>query len=123
MKPFPHTDDPRCTPVRRLLRTVGSKWSVLIVLRLEHRPMRFSELRKSIGGVTQKSLTSALRELEKNGLLERIVTPTIPPRVDYQLTPLGRTLCRPLNMLTAWAVENDAAVAAARSRFEKEAGD
>ena len=122
MKPLPHTDDPRCVPVRRLLQTVGSKWSVLVVGHLERGPKRFSELARAIGGITQKSLTATLRELEKDGLVERVVTPSIPPRVDYRLTGLGRTLCEPLNRLTAWAVENDAAVSEARARFEAREG-
>jgi Predicted transcriptional regulators len=119
MKPLPHPEDPRCGPVRRLMQTVGSKWPVLIVQHLDRGPMRFSDLRRAIGGITQKSLTAALRELEKDGLVERQVTPSLPPRVDYALTPLGRTLLVPLQALTDWAVENDAAVSAARARFEE----
>lgn len=118
MKPLPHPEDPRCGPVRRLLQTVGSKWPLLIVQHLDRGPMRFSDLRRSIGGITQKSLTSALRELEKDGLVERRVTASIPPRVDYALTPLGHTLLVPIRALSDWAVDNDAAVSAARARFE-----
>lgn len=118
MKPLPGHEDPRCGPVRHLLQTIGSKWPVLIVLHLDLRPMRFSELRRTIGGITQKSLTAALRELEKDGLVERQVTASIPPRVDYALTPLGCTLLAPLRGLTDWAVDNAAAVSAARARFE-----
>ncbi|POF34846.1 winged helix-turn-helix transcriptional regulator [Roseibium marinum] len=120
MKPLPQHEDPRCLPVRRLLQTVGSKWSVLVVSHLENEAKRFSELKRSIGGVTQKSLTATLRELERDGLVDRSVTPSIPPRVDYALTPLGRTLLGPLNALTGWAIENETAVAAARERFEKD---
>ncbi|MHA7774069.1 winged helix-turn-helix transcriptional regulator [Roseibium sp. M-1] len=118
--PLPHHEDPRCVPVRRLLQTVGSKWCSLVVAHLEAGPRRFSDLKRGIGGVTQKSLTTALRELEKDGLVSRFVTPSIPPRVDYSLTPLGRTLLGPLKALTNWAIENEAAVAAARERFERE---
>ena len=118
MKPIPKHDEPRCGPVRRLLQTVGSKWSVLVVSHLEMSPMRFSELRRSIGGITQKSLTSTLRDLEKDGLVERVVTPTIPPRVDYSLTSLGQSLTVPLNALANWAVENECAVTQAQQRFE-----
>ena len=92
---LPHHEDPRCVPVRRLLQTVGSKWCSLVVAHLEYEPRRFSDLKRSIGGVTQKSLTATLRELEKDGLVNRVVTPSIPPRVDYSLTPLGRTLLVP----------------------------
>ncbi|PVB63208.1 helix-turn-helix domain-containing protein [Labrenzia sp. 011] len=120
MKPLPRHDNPRCVPVRRLLQTVGSKWSVLVVSHLEFEAKRFTELKRSIGDITQKSLTATLRELERDGLVERIVTPSIPPRVDYALTPLGRTLLGPLKALSEWAIENEAAVAAARERFERE---
>lgn len=107
-------------PVRRLLQTVGSKWSVLVVLHLEPGSKRFSELRRSIGGITQKSLTSTLRELERDGLIERVLTPTIPPRVDYALTPLGTTLLEPLKALTSWALENNAAVLAAQASYDNQ---
>lgn len=120
MKPLPHHDDPRCAPVRRLLQTVGGKWSVLIVSHLEKGPMRFCALQRAIGGITQKSLTAALRQLEQDGLVERVVTPKIPPRVDYSLTPIGKTLCGPLNALADWAVKNEAKVAEARARFEQQ---
>ncbi len=119
---LPHHEDPRCVPVRRLLQTVGSKWCSLVVAHLEYEPRRFSDLKRSIGGVTQKSLTATLRELEKDGLINRVVTPSIPPRVDYSLTPLGRTLLVPLKALTNWAIENEAAVSSARERFERENG-
>jgi len=119
MKPLPRHQDPGCIPVRRLLQTIGSKWATLVVLHLEAEGKRFSELRRSIGGVTQKSLTATLRELERDGLVERLVTPTIPPRVDYALTPLGRTLLAPLKALTSWAIENNDAVLAARARYER----
>ncbi|GAB5377411.1 MAG: helix-turn-helix domain-containing protein [Acuticoccus sp.] len=104
--------------MRRILQSVGSKWTVLVVSQLNLGPKRFSELRRAIGGITQKSLTATLRELEKDGLVHRIVTPTIPPRVDYRLTPLGQSLTVPLDALTNWAVENEAAVSEAQSRFE-----
>ncbi|QEW20668.1 putative HTH-type transcriptional regulator YybR [Marinibacterium anthonyi] len=121
MKPLPRHGDPRCPAVRNLLQTVGSKWSVIVVLHLSEGPRRFSDLRRAVGGVTQKSLTACLRELERNGLVDRIVTPSIPPRVDYALTQLGETLLDPLLGLTTWAVANECAVAEARARFEGDA--
>lgn len=120
MKPLPRHDEPTCAAVRRILQSVGSKWTVLVVSQLNHGPKRFSDLRRSIGGVTQKSLTATLRELERDGLVERTVTPSIPPRVDYRLTPLGRSLTVPLDALTSWAVENQDAVASAQARFTAE---
>ncbi|WP_158964076.1 winged helix-turn-helix transcriptional regulator [Chachezhania sediminis] len=115
---LPQHDDPKCSPVRHLLQTVGSKWSMLIVSHLAEGPKRFTDLKHSIGGITQKSLTASLRDLEHNGLVERTVTPVVPPRVDYRLTPLGQTLLGPLQALTDWAVANECAVAQARARFE-----
>lgn len=123
MKPLPHHQDSRCIPVRRLLQTVGSKWAVLIVTFLKDQPMRFSDIKRRVGDITQKSLTATLRELEKDGLVERVVTPVIPPRVDYSLTPLGQTLIPALEALTTWAVENDKAVSDARARFEAAQSD
>lgn len=120
MKPLPRHGDPRCPAVRRLLQTVGSKWAVLVVIHLSTGPKRFTELRRAIGGVTQKSLTACLRELERNGLLKREVTASVPPRVDYMLTELGETLLDPLLALTTWAVANETAVTDARERFEAE---
>ena len=118
MKPLPSHGDPRCPAVRNLLQTIGAKWSGIVVLHLSEGPRRFSELKRSVGGVSQKSLTACLRELERNGLVERVVTPSVPPRVDYALTELGETLMEPLKALTSWAVRNECAVAQARARFE-----
>ncbi|WP_258551927.1 winged helix-turn-helix transcriptional regulator [Paracoccus versutus] len=119
MKPHLDHTHPKCVPIRRLLQTVGSKWAVLIVTLLSEQPKRFSELMRDISGITQKSLTSVLRELEQDGIVERIVTPTIPPRVDYALTPLGTTLLGPLQALQSWAIENEVAVEAARARYRE----
>ncbi|CDI12154.1 transcriptional regulator [Agrobacterium salinitolerans] len=118
MKPHLDHTNPGCAPVRHLLQTIGSKWAVLLVTLLSERPKRFSELMREVSGITQKSLTSILRELEKNGIVERMVTPTIPPRVDYALTPLGTTLLGPLDAVQNWAIENSAAVEESRSRYE-----
>ncbi len=120
MKPIPRHGDPRCLAVRHLLQTVCSKWATLVVIHLSNGPMRFTELRRAIGGVTQKSLTACLRDLEKNGLLKREVTASVPPRVDYMLTELGETLLEPLLALTTWAVANETAVTQARETFEAE---
>ncbi len=81
-----------CRAISDVLARVGDKWSVLVVTRLGERPMRFNELRRSIGGISQRMLTLTLRGLERDGLITRTVFPTIPPRVDYALTPLGRDL-------------------------------
>ena len=115
--PHLHSSTPNCKAVRHLLTTVGSKWSVIVIELLEERPKRFSELKREVGEITQKSLTSVLRALEREGLVSRKVTPLIPPRVDYELTPLGQSLSRSLDVLITWAIDNEADVRAARLRF------
>lgn len=107
-----------CRPVGELLASISSKWMVLVLIRLSEKPKRFSELKREIGSISQKVLTSVLRDLERNGIVSRTVTPSIPPRVDYQLTPLGESLLEPIHALGVWAVKNEVAVAEARRRFE-----
>src|SRR5215207_2908746 len=80
-----------CTTVREVLSRVGDKWSVLVIAMLGQGTRRFSELQRSIDGISQRMLTLTLRQIERDGLVERTVYPTIPPRVEYSLTPLGRT--------------------------------
>jgi DNA-binding HxlR family transcriptional regulator len=118
MKPR-HTHLPAdCRAVSDVLARVGDKWSVLVVTRLGERPMRFNELRRSIGGISQRMLTLTLRGLERDGLVTRTVFPTIPPRVDYELTALGRDLLQPVSALGAWAILNQPKIARARERFD-----
>jgi DNA-binding HxlR family transcriptional regulator len=109
---------PHCTATRDILTIIGSKWAVLLVALLEERPKRFSELKREIGDITQKSLTSVLRDLEKNGIVERVVTPTMPPRVDYSLTQLGRSLLAPIGALGLWAAQHHETVLQARARYQ-----
>lgn len=118
MKPrHPHiTED--CRAISEILQRVGDKWTVLVVGRLGNGPMRFSELRHAVGGISQKMLTTTLRGLERDGFVTRTVFPTIPPRVDYELTELGRELLVPVNALAAWARRNTARVNEARVRFD-----
>lgn len=117
MKPESTDAQTACGRVRDLSPSIGSKWAVSLVALLEHKPQRFSELKRAMGEITQKSLTAALRELERDGLVTRTVTPTIPPRVDYALTPLGRSLLEPVRALGNWALDNEAELTAARARF------
>jgi DNA-binding HxlR family transcriptional regulator len=91
---------------------------VLVVSTLGGGPKRFNELRKALGSISQRMLTLTLRALERDGLLTRTVYPTIPPRVDYELTALGRSLLEPVNALSAWARKNRAAMEEARRRFD-----
>jgi DNA-binding HxlR family transcriptional regulator len=107
-----------CRAISDVLARVGDKWSVLVVTRLGAGSMRFNELRRSIGGISQRMLTLTLRGLERDGLVTRTVFPTIPPRVDYALTPLGRDLLEPVSALGDWATRNQAKIARAREKFD-----
>jgi DNA-binding HxlR family transcriptional regulator len=118
MKPR-HTHLPGdCRAVSDVLARVGDKWSVLVVTRLGEKPLRFNELRRSIGGISQRMLTLTLRGLERDGLVTRTVFLTVPPRVDYALTPLGRDLLQPVSALGAWAIRNQPKIARAREQFD-----
>ena len=107
-----------CRAVSEVLARVGDKWTVLVVATLGDGPKRFNELRKALGSISQRMLTLTLRALERDGLLTRTVTPSIPPRVDYELTRLGRSLLEPVSELGTWARKNRAAIVAARERFD-----
>jgi DNA-binding HxlR family transcriptional regulator len=108
----------RCLAAREVLNRVGDKWSVMTVSLLGEGPLRFGELRRSIEGISQRMLTLTLRGLERDGLVTRTVFPTIPPRVDYELTKLGRTLLEPIQALADWAEQNRTKVQASRDRFD-----
>lgn len=108
-----------CRAAREVLSRIGGKWTMIIINRLSTRSMRFNELKRDIGTISQKVLTDTLRELEKDGLVNRTVTPSIPPRVDYELTPLGHDLLGPINALGEWAIANREKVDAARAAWEE----
>lgn len=93
-------------PTRRVLDRIGDRWTVLIVGTLESGPHRFTEIRKSVSGISQKMLTQTLRGLERDGLVTRTVFAEVPPRVEYELTTAGRTLCAPLKALEEWSIEH-----------------
>lgn len=120
-----HNDvpDESCLAVREVLNRVGDKWSVLVVSLLGDGPMRFSELKRTIEGISQRMLTLTLRGLERDGLVTRAVFPTIPPRVDYELTPLGTTLLEPVMALADWARTHRFQIQAARDRFDADKVD
>src|SRR6202163_2755976 len=117
LKRFKETHDD-CPAVREVLNRVGDKWSVLVVALLSDGPRRFSDLRRSIEGVSQRMLTLTLRGLERDGLVTRTVEPTIPPRVDYELTALGQTLLEPVMALTHWAQECRGAIQHAQRHYD-----
>jgi DNA-binding HxlR family transcriptional regulator len=104
--------------VREVLDRVGDKWSVQVIASLGAGPRRFSELRRSIEGVSQRMLTLTLRGLERDGLVRRTQYETIPPKVDYELTPLGLTLLEPIKALAMWAADNRTDIQQARERFD-----
>ena len=110
-----------CKNVAPVLNRVGDKWSMLIVMILSGGPKRFSELKRAIDGISQRMLTLSLRGLERDGLLTRTVTPTIPPRVDYELTELGVSLRQPVKALGDWAIEHIGCIRAAQQRFDQAA--
>jgi len=110
-----------CRAVSDVLARVGDKWSVLVVTRLGGGPVRFNELRRSIGGISQRMLTLTLRGLERDGLITRTIFPTIPPRVEYALTALGRDLLQPVSGLSEWALRNQGEIARAREQFDNSA--
>ena len=109
---------PSCIAVREVLNRVGDKWSVLLVVLLGNGPKRFSELRRSIEGISQRMLTLTLKGLERDGLVTRTVYPTVPPRVEYQLTTQGRTLLEPIGAVAKWAEQNREKIQASRERFD-----
>lgn len=107
-----------CRAVSEVLARVGGKWTVLVVSELGDGPKRFSEIRRSLGSISQRMLTLTLRALERDGLVTRTAFPTIPPRVDYELTRLGRSLLEPVSGLGLWARRNRPAIEDARRRFD-----
>jgi DNA-binding HxlR family transcriptional regulator len=113
--------NPVCRTISTLLSRIGDKWTVLVVTTLGEGPRRFNELRREIPSVSQRMLTLTLRNLERDGLVSRAVTPSIPPRVDYALTEVGRSLLMPVNALAQWAIDNVQTIHAAQSRFDAEA--
>jgi DNA-binding HxlR family transcriptional regulator len=107
-------------PVRRVLDEIGDKWSMIVVLTLSGTPLRFSALRRGIPDISQKMLTQTLRKLQCDGLVARAVFPTVPPSVEYRLTPLGESLLEPFGHLVAWANRHQVEIDAARSQFATE---
>ncbi len=112
-------NNPVCRTISDLLSRIGDKWSVLVVTTLGNGSRRFNELRREIPSVSQRMLTLTLRNLERDGLVSRKVTPSIPPRVDYALTELGMSLLTPLEGLANWAMGNVGAIHAAQARYDR----
>jgi DNA-binding HxlR family transcriptional regulator len=116
----PDSCENNCKPVAEVLNQIAGKWTIFVITHLSGGPMRFSELKRETGGISQKVLTATLRDLERNGFVTRKVTPTIPPRVDYELTEMGHELREPLATIRTWADANRERVDAARQRFAEQ---
>src|SRR3954463_8253865 len=109
--------NPVCRTISTLLSRIGDKWSVLIVATLAEGPRRFNELRREIPSVSQRMLTLTLRNLERDGIVSRAVTPSIPPRADHALTDLGQSLQKPITGLAQWALDNVGSIHEAQARY------
>lgn len=105
-------------PSRLIMQRLGDKWTPLVLLVLQGQPQRFSHIRERIGGVTPKVLTQTLRTLERDGLLTRTIYPEVPPRVEYELTELGRSVLEPMEVLRLWSQVNAAKILEARKTYD-----
>jgi DNA-binding HxlR family transcriptional regulator len=105
-------------PVRDVMNQIAGKWSTLLLEALAQRPYRFGELRRLVPDISQRMLTQTLRDLQRDGYIDRQVFPTKPPSVEYSMTELGHSLFAPLSKVLAWAGDNHAAVKAARVKFD-----
>lgn len=118
MKPSSLTLTADCRQISDILSRIGDKWTVLVISQLSGGPLRFNELKRRIGAISQKVLTATLRALERDGLAVRSVEATIPPRVEYALTPLGHDLLQSVRSLETWARANMSTVHEARQRYD-----
>ncbi|OUI90921.1 transcriptional regulator [Acetobacter indonesiensis] len=107
-----------CQKVSQVLARVGEKWSILIIMLLNSGPRRFTEIRRAVNGISQRMLTLCLRGLERDGLVKRTVYSVMPPRVEYELTPLGLSLTEPVIALGTWARDHIKEIDAARAAFD-----
>jgi DNA-binding HxlR family transcriptional regulator len=112
------SSDEACKAIVETLARIGVKWTVMVVGALSAGPLRYNEIGRRVEGISQRMLTLTLKGLEEDGLVTRTMYPTIPPRVDYELTELGRKLIVPLRALAEWARENRPAMLAAREAFQ-----
>lgn len=109
-----------CQKISQVLARVGEKWSILIIMRMAGGPRRFTELKRSINGISQRMLTLCLRGLERDGLINRNVIAVMPPHVEYTLTPLGISLTKPVISLGNWASDHIGDIDAARALFDQQ---
>jgi DNA-binding HxlR family transcriptional regulator len=111
-------DGQTCDTISGMLARIGDKWSLLVVSTLGDGPFRFNDLRRSIGDISQKMLSSTLKALERDGMITRTVVPTVPPQVQYELTDLGRELLVPVLALALWTEQNTPRILAARVAYD-----
>ena len=119
---MPDHNSEDCRNLSSILALAGDKWSVMIVVLLGDGPKRFNEIKRMVGGISQRMLTFTLRGLERDGLVKRTVLPTTPPRVDYELTKLGGTLWEAVEPLSSWARAHLSQILRARKKFEEKSG-
>jgi DNA-binding HxlR family transcriptional regulator len=117
MKPRIIEDTAVCENVNRMIARISDKWTILVVRTLGGGPLRFNHLRREVGKISQKMLSSTLRDLEENGFVTRTVTPTIPPQVEYELTSLGLDFLTPVQAIAEWVVQHSARIEDARANF------
>ncbi len=113
-------DERGSCPMRDVLDRIGDSWSLLVIINLQERPVRFNALKRSIEGISQRMLTVTLRSLERDGLVRRTVKPTTPPEVEYALTEVGQSIAVPIGALGLWAAQNRHLLVQARARFDAE---
>jgi len=118
---FADSDHSQCQVISSLLDRVGDKWTVMVVGVLANGPVRFNAIMREVGGVSHRMLTLTLRGLERDGIVERRAFPTIPPKVEYELTPLGRSLVGPLEQVMSWVRSNQRTIESARGVFDARA--
>lgn len=116
---FVMCDESNCAPIREILDRVGDKWSLYIIATLYAGPQRFNEIKREVDGISQRMLTLTLRSLERDGLLTRTVSGSAPLRVEYDLTPVGRSLRAPIIELINWAIDNRGRMEKARANYDR----
>lgn len=116
--PHPHANA-SCRAVSELISRVGDKWTVLVVKTLIEERCRFNELKRKVGGISQQMLTRTLKALERDGMVARIVRPSVPPQVEYELTELGRSLAVPVLALAAWSFDHLPLIHANRAAYDR----
>ncbi len=118
--PPPDLQHADCQRISQVLARIGEKWSILIIMLLASEPRRFTEIKRAINGISQRMLTLCLRGLERDGLIKRTVVAVMPPHVEYELTPLGRSLQQPVIALGTWASQHIADIDVARAAFDEQ---